>query len=293
MARTVTEIYNEMLAAKAADSNLSGLTSTSLVSVWRLILYIYAVSIKIHEDIMDLFQEDVEARSKEIAAGTANWYAAESKKFQYGDSLVWGSYDLTDSDGITRSTYRLDYATIDETKQIVEYSAASSSGGLLTIKAAKVVSGVPQKLSGPETTAFTAYWTEKRFAGTAIAIVSQDPDLAKLAYTITYNPLVMSSTGESLATAGVYPVRVAIDDFLAAFSNDEFGGVVKVMKLTSAIENVVGVLNAFPTVVECKPSAGSYTNVLAATYQTYTPQAGYMKVDPAFPLSSQLTYVAG
>ena len=150
MARSIETIYQEMITAKTADSNLSGLTSTSLVAVWRLIYYIYAVSIHIHEAIFDLFKEDIEFTASIAPQAIRQWYAEETKAFQYGDSLVFQSFDVTDSLGITRPVWRLDYAVIDESKQIASLAAATDESGLIKIKAAKVVSGLAQKLTAPE-----------------------------------------------------------------------------------------------------------------------------------------------
>ena len=114
----------------------------------------------------------------------------------------------------------------------------------------------------------------------------------KLEARIKFNPLVMDSTGESLAVPGTFPVEDAIDDFLSTFQGVSFGADMRVMKLISAIENTEGVINAVATVVECKQATGSYQDVLANTNQTYVAEAGYLAIDPTFPLSSNLTYVS-
>lgn len=281
-----------MISAKTADTNLAGLTSTSLVAVWRLVYYVYAVSIHIHEAIFDLFKEDIEFTASVAPQAITQWYAEETKVFQYGDNLVFQSFDITDSDGITRPVWRLDYATIDTTKQIASLAAATDESGLIKIKAAKVVSGVAQKLSAPEKTALETYWLKKRFAGTPIVVISQDPDLMKLQARIVYNPLIMDSSGESLASPGTFPVEDAIDTFLATFQGSDFGAEMKVMKLVTAIENTEGVINCVVTQVECKTSTGSYSDILAVTNQSYIAEAGYLAIDGSFPLSSNLTYVS-
>lgn len=279
MARTIAEIYAEMIAAKEADANLSGLTSTSKTAVWSLFFYIVAASIKFFESLLDIFKEDVEARAAEIPTGTLSWHASESKNFQYGDAL-----ELID--GV------LTYAVIDETKQIVQLAAASENNGLVTIKAAALDGGgnaIP--LTTAEKTAFDGYWTNKRFAGTALQTISQDPDLLKAYYTIKVNPSVINpATGESLSSVGTYPVEDAINAFLQLFQAENFAGDMQVMKLTDAIQSVSGVLNAVANTVEAKPDGGAYSDVLAVSDQTYTSVAGYMAVDVAFPLSSTLTY---
>lgn len=279
MARSIAEIKAEMIAAKEADSNLDGLTSTSATAIWNLMFFIMAASIAFFESLFDLFKEDIETRAAEIPTGTLQWYAAESLLFQNGDSLSL-------IDGIVT------YAVIDEDLQIVKLAAASVNNGLITIKAAALDSGgdaIP--LTAPEKTAFEGYWLDKQFAGEAIQVVSLDPDLLKALYTIKVNASVIDpSNGESLASPGTFPVEDAIDSFLQGFQGENFAGDMQVMKLTDAIQAVSGVLNAVANTVEARPDAGVFVDLLAVSDQTYQSAAGYMAVDPAFPLSTTLTY---
>ena len=279
MARTIAEIHAEMVAAKEADANLADLTSTSATAIWNLMFYIAAASIAFFESLFDLFKEDIETRAAEIPTGTLPWHAFTSLLFQYGDALAL-------VDGVVT------YAVIDETKRIVELAAASENNGLVTIKAAALDGGggaIP--LTAPQLTAFEGFWLDMRFAGTAIQIISQDPDLLKALYTIKINASVINPTnGESLASPGTYPVEDAIDAFLQDFQGENFAGDMQVMKLTDAIQAVSGVLNAVADTIEAKPDGGAYVDVLVVSDETYNSVAGYMAIDPAFPLSTTLTY---
>ena len=277
MARTINEILNDMITAKNSESSLSGLTSTSLVSIWRNIFYICAVAIKYIEDLFDVLLTDVEARREEIPVGTLKWYASESLVYQFGDSLIF-------------ENGRLEYAVIDEDKYVVDLAAADIENGVIIIKAAKITSGVAEQLSIAEKAGFTQYWIEKRFAGASISIISQDPDLLKAYYRITYDAQILASDGSLLSDSGTFPVEDAITEFLQIFQEDNFAGNMRVMNLTDAIQSATGVINVVATAIEAKPDGGTYTDVLATDSQTYTSRAGYMKVDPAFPLSTTLTY---
>jgi hypothetical protein len=280
MARTIAEIQQAMIDAKNAEAGLAGLTSTSQTAIWNLMFYICAVAIKVIEDLFVVLTDAVEARRLQIPVGVLRWYASESLVYQFGDTLVF-------ADG------RLDYAVVDSTKFIVDLAAADIVNGIVVIKAAKIVSGVAEPLSAPELSGFGQYWLEKRFAGTSITIISQNPDLLKALYTITYDPQVLATDGESLSTPGTYPVDDAINSFLQTFQSDAFAGTMQVMKLTDAIQTAAGVLNAVANTVEGKPDGGVYIDILAVVDQTYLATAGYMKIDPAFPLSTTLTYIPG
>jgi hypothetical protein len=278
MARTIAEIKQEMVDAKNADSNLNRLTSTSSTSIWNLFFFIVAGDISFFDVLFDLFKEDIEQRATEIPTGTLQWYAAESLVFQNGDTL-----ELID--GV------LTYAVIDEAKQIVKLAAASELNGLVTIKAAKLNGTTAEPLTAGEKTSFEGYWTNKRFAGTALQVISQNPDLLKALYRIKVNPSVIDpATGESITSPGTFPVEVAINTFLQEFQGENFAGDMQVMKLTDAIQVVEGVRNAVANTIEARPDGGVFVDVLASDEETYQSVAGYMAIDPAFPLSSTLTY---
>lgn len=298
MSRTVAEIQQAMIDQKNAESALSGLTSTSSTAIWNLIFFICATAIKIMEDLFDVHSDHIEERKLEIPVGVLQWYAAESLEFQFGDTLVFTD-SYIDSDGVTITLQgkNLVYAIEDDDKKIVQLAAADVTNGLVIIKAAGIDAGTAKKLEDIETgslAAFTSYWTDKRFAGTAITIVSVDPDLLKCFYDITYDPQVLASDGSLLTDATTFPVEDAIDAFLQTFQTTNFNGVMKVIDLTDAIQGAQGVLNAIATDVQGKAAAAStYIDILAASGQQYLSTAGYMKIDPGTPLSGSLTYIAG
>lgn len=279
MSRTIAQIKAAMVTAKATYTSLAALTSTSATAIWSNIFDVVSASIKIHEDLWDIAKDEMESRVQEIPTGTLKWYAAESLLFQYGYNLEYN-----------RTTKLIEYTVLDEDAQIVELSAATVSGNLVIIKAAKLTAGVAEKLSVAELAAFTQYWTEKRFAGTSIQIISTDPDLLKCYLTVKYNPLLLDNTGVLLSDGVTKPVEVAINDFLQQYQEENFNGDMQVMKLIDAVQNATGVLNVYATAIEAKKDGGSYTDVLAATAQTYSSYAGYMKIDPSFPLSGTITY---
>ena len=267
MARSISIIKQEMIAAKAAESALAGLTSTSQTAIWNLIFFICAVAINAMETLFDVFKAEVEARSVQIPTGTLPWYASESKKFQYGDTLVF-------QDGFVK------YATIDATKQIVALSAANIVNGNIFLRVAKVVGGVALKLDTPEYNAFTAYWLEKRFAGASITIISGDADLINISYRIKINAQILALDGSKVGSPTVFPVNDAINSFLQTFQSENFAIDMQIMRLTDAIQSVSGVLNAVPITVQAKKSdSPTYTNILTDPNQTYASYAGYLKAN--------------
>ena len=293
MARTIAEIQADMVTAKEAESGLSGLTSTSLTAIWRLLFYVCAVAIKVIEDLLDVHTEEIENRKLEITAGTTRWYGSESLLYQYGDSLEYvDTYVNEDGETVNLIGKGLYYNPITPANRVVDLSAADVINGVTVIKVARLVSGVAQPLSSAQLTGFTQYWLEKRFSGTSVSIISQDPDLLRAEYLITYDPQLLSSTGESLSIPGIFPVEDAITNFLQTYQDENFAGDMRVMRLTDAIQTASGVVNAVANLVYGKPDGGTYSDILAVSNQTYTATAGYMQIDPLYPLSTTLTYSA-
>ncbi|MDH4127159.1 MAG: hypothetical protein OEV44_00285 [Spirochaetota bacterium] len=293
MARTVAQIKQEMIDQKNSESGLSGLTSTSYTAIWNLIFYICAVAIKVIEDLQDILEVDIETRKLEIPTGVLKWYASESLVFQYGDSLIFSDTYVDENNvTITLEGKTVIYPIIDLDKRIVELAAADDNEGLITIKVAKITSGIAEPLTAPELAAFEDYWKAKRFAGTPITYISDNPDLLKAEYTVTYNPELLNSSGVLISDGVTKPVEVAINDFLQTFQSENFNGAMQIVKLTNAILSSTGVVNVVATNIEAKPDGGSYSDILGSATQTYNSIAGYMKIDPAFPLSTTITYIA-
>jgi len=292
--KSIDDIKADMVTQKDLEAGLAGLTSTSLTAIWNLIFFVCATAIKVIEDLFVVLESDVEERKKEIPVGTLKWYADESLLFQYGDSLAFqNTYIDENGDTVILIGKNLVYNPVVPANRIVALAAAKVANGLTIIKAAKLVADVATKLSAPELSAFTSYWIEKRFAGTAVSIISVDPDLLKALYTITYNAQILAADGSLLSDAAAFPAEDAINAFLQQFQGVNFAGNMQVMKLTDAIQAASGVLNAVANVVEGRPDAGVFVDILASTEQSYDSTAGYMAIDPAFPLNTNLTYING
>jgi len=279
MARTYEVIKTAMVTAKNTFTSLAGLTSTSATAIWNNIFNVTALSIKVHEDLWDIAQDEIEERAEEIQPGILQWYAAESLEFQYGYDLVFN-----------RTTKLIGYEVEDTAAQIVELAAADLINAQVTIRAAKLSGGVAEKLATAELTSFENYWVKKRVAGTAISIISSDPDLMKCYLSVKYNPLILDNTGTLISDGVTKPVEDAVDDFLQDFQADNFAGDMQVMKLVDAVQAAQGVTNVVATDIQAKKDGGTYADILATAEQTYSSYAGYIKIDPSFPLSGTITY---
>jgi len=286
MARTIAEIYEEMVVEKQSKTTLNGLqpnkddfqtylndlTTQSKVGAWRLFFFIISVAIWTHENLFDLFQEEIEDRAAEIISGTPVWYRDQTLIFQNGDSVEWNGT-------------RYQYLVYDETKQIIKRAAVFVVGNQVRIKAAKLnTSGSPEKLTTAEKDALTTYINRIKFAGTNIAVISHDPDLLKIGYDVYYDPLILNSNGELITDETIKPVEYAINSYI---QNLPFDGILNLTKLTDQIQSANGVVDPIITFSEAKYGSLVYTPII----NNYNANAGHLKIDPAFPLSGQINYM--
>ena len=134
-------------------------------------------------------------------------------------------------------------------------------------------------LTSSELDGVVDYIAEIRPAGTRITVQSLAADLVKLQINVYYNanrslPIVKTE------------VEAAITNYLA---NIQFDGTLYINKLIDAVQAVKGVQNEQVEVVTAavKGSGDPYVG-FASKYQA---KSGYFKIDPDFPLATQITYL--
>ncbi len=285
MARTIATIYNAMVLEKetmtqlnalqpnidSSQTLLADLTTASRVAIWRLMFFIVSVSIWTLEKLFDEHVAWIENRALELIVGTVKWYNTISLEFQYGDSLV-----------LVGDTYQ--YSPVVEANRIISLASVNEVGGQVLIKVAKLSGSTPIPLTTPELDAFKYYINKRKFAGVIINAISRAADQLKIQYKIYYNPLVITSTGESISSPGNFPVEDAINNYI---KNLPFDGIFKITDLTDKIQLAAGVVDPVFQTAEVKYGANPYTLMV----DKYNPNAGYLEIDPSNPLSSTLTYI--
>lgn len=268
MAQTKEEIYQALVAEKEADPALGFLTSTSTAAEWRLWLYVFAEVTRTIQVLWDLFKAEIEGIVSAAQPGTLEWYAKKAKEFQYGDDLQIINNVLT-------------YSTIDPAKQIIaRVSVTENAEGEALVKVAKLAGSQLVALSTPELAAFSTYLDRYQFAGSTISAVSFQTDLLKLPLAIYYNPLFDLEGSAGLKAR----VATKVDLFL---KNLPFNGELVINDLEFDLRQVAGVRDAVVSGAQAKANAGVY-GVIPRVYQT---NAGYIKIDPAFPLTTSVQYL--
>ncbi len=248
MARTILEIYQEIIDEKETRTALSALlpaeetsqnllddlTSNSKVAIWRLWAFIIAVAHHVHETFFDQFLIEAQAIADSAVPGTPLWYKQTMLDFQYGDSLE-------EIDG------RFQYEQIDEEKKIIKRcSVEERTDGVVAVKVAKEDDmEQPIPLEEAERLALNSYAAKLKFAGTLLVVTSIDADLLRATYKIYYDPQVPLG-------ALKIDLQEAIDEFLA----DEipFDGEFIVTRFTDKLQAVEGVVDPVFQSAESKPA---------------------------------------
>jgi hypothetical protein len=270
------EIYDEIIAEKETLTSLSDLvpsgtrytnllaelSTASKVAIWRLWAYVVATAIFAHESLFDSFASEVETASQEAIWGTAQWYHQNTLKFQYGYTLVF--------DG-----QKYGYTSDDPSAKIIAFAAVQERvDGLLVLKVAKAG---PSPLTSTELAAFQAYAEQTKFAGTRLSCVSFPADSLKLYYTVYYDPILPLTTVSQR-------VENAINEYLKALP---FNGKFRINLMTDKLQDIDGIIDPVFTSAEAKYGALPYQGFV----NEYLSNAGYLKIDPAFPLSSTIQYL--
>jgi hypothetical protein len=105
--------------------------------------------------------------------------------------------------------------------------------------------------------------------------------------TVYYDPLVLNATGERIDGTENTPVLDGINTFL---DNLPFNGVFMLNSLIASGQAISGV-----QIFEVQTAQGTFTggptvNILTATPNIYTPDAGYMTLDETY-FNTYVTYV--
>lgn len=263
MARTITEIQEDIISRITGTTELSVLNSSSKVAVWRLWTYIVAVSIWALENLFDLHKSEVTTLINERAPHSLRWYANKARDFQYGSELAYEA-DYYDNSALTDDQ-------ITE-QQIIAYSAVVEQAKGLRLKVARIVNGDLTALSAQQLESFETYMNRIKDAGvTPLIVESLPPDSLKLELVIYYNPLVLGSDGSRLDGTDGEPVRKGVKDYL---KNLPFNGTLVLAYLIDALQQVDGVV--IPHIVQASAKYG--TLPYTAFDVKYNPDAGYLRI---------------
>ncbi|MCT3661037.1 nucleotidyltransferase [Elizabethkingia anophelis] len=268
--RTITDIYNALLAEKERQEELSGLTSNSKAAVWRLMFYIVAFAIYTHEQIFGAHQAELEVLLRKEKAHGLLWYREKAKAFQYGFQLL-PDKDQFDNTGKTDDEI--------EASKIIKYAAISEDDkeSRLILKIATETNGKLSPITESQYNGFRTYANEYRDAGVKITIINYLPDILKMHLQIKVDDKIIDENGFH-RLQGNKPFEDAINEFMKELP---FNGELMLNSLVDKLQKVPGVIDPWLFTADSKwldPKTGGYGNYEPIQISKI-PESGYFDVD--------------
>lgn len=269
MARTIDEINQGMVTAIENDERLAGLTSTSKVAIWRLMVYVVAVAVWTLEKLFDLHKAEVDATVRDLKPHSLRWYRVKSLGFQYGYPLVTDS-DVYDNTALTDEQVAV--------SRVIKYCAVGEASGeaRLVVKIATEAGGELSPIAPEVLESFKHYMAEIKDAGVPITVINYLPDRLYLTITVYYDPLVLNADGTNIID-GTKPVDDAIKAYLKELP---FNGTLVLAYLVDRLQAIPGVV-----IPHIASAASSWINPVLGDYGTITPinvykvpESGYFTV---------------
>lgn len=259
-----TQIKTTIRTYPSLDVYLFPEDGGSKVSVFNVIIYTVSLAMFTLETMIDILTANIQAIADSAVSGNAKWLQRQILNFQHPDVVTMVNFVPT-------------YAPVDETHRIVtRCSVKQLSSGIVSIKVAKGTPPSLGPLSGTELTALQDYYFGTSttqgigFAGVRTTFVNLDPDRMRIQATVYFFGQYVQATVQAA-------VIVAINNFLATFSDTAFDGTVFMIKLVDAIQAVLGVSRVTIDDVKARKATvplGSATSI--PVQGSYATVAGYL-----------------
>ena len=244
MARTISQIYAEAVHTRNNYLQLTELDSgrtRSKVSIMNLLTYVMATMVHLYETMLDVFQVDIVNILSSRITGTADYYVAVSKLFQFDSATQAGDKLVFNED-----TLRVEYETVDATHRIITHASYENypDGEAIILKVCKdntdseeVEKGsVFAPLSDAELTAFKSFIGSGKFCGAKIYCVSNPGDI--LTIVTPENSSIYFDDSKVSRTQAVQNIKQALIDYVRGFQYD---GYVQYQKVIDVIQQAEGV----------------------------------------------------
>jgi hypothetical protein len=274
MARSQADIVTDILAYKITQTALNGLNTTSAASIWLLFINIIAFAIWVHETLFDSFIAEVTGIASRAVPGTPEWYVQRTKEYRKGEAV-----QVSDEGVIA-------YTGVPPASPFITAAAVNVSAGTLIIKVAK---GDPwEKLSNDsdpllnEIVPLQGYLNRIKFAGTRLAVLSENPDVIDMAGVFYYDP-----------QHDLQNVKDDLDAKVMTYLGQlPFDASINRNRLTDAIQTTLGYVDINLSVLQCQTAAGGTWFSINSSNTTYAPAAGYFQFNASQNPSDLLTFQA-
>lgn len=277
MARTIDNIQQQIIDAKNATADLSGLTSDSRRANWYLWTRLVATIIAFFEQMLDVFKSEIETIVSVGAPSTPQWIQDRVFKFQYDaiNPQILEIIDLVPQ-----------YPSINTDLQIVtRCSVKTNFSNNVNVKVAKGTT--PEPLDVSELSALQRYLTIIGVAGINYQAQSLYSDKLMVNASIYYNGQYSAIISDN--------VQLAITNYL---SNIPFDGQVIISDLEGAIKAVGGVNDVVLNEVYARANVTAYVDATKLVTESqlllrnWNTIAGYIvpETELTHTLADTLTY---
>lgn len=279
MARSVNEIQQAIITDFQATPELAAASSTSKRAIWRLWTYVVAVAINLFEQLLDLFQVQLERTVDLTAPQTAQWLQAKVLEFQY---------DATNPQVLQLVDLIPKYQAVNEDLRIVtRCSVKSTVSNIVSVKVAK--GNPPQAMTVQEVAALQSYVDILGVAGIIYNVEGNEADKLYVEADIYYNGMYASVIYDYVSTA--------ISNYLA---NIPFDGNLFISDLESAILSATGVNDCVLKNVRARRHADPFSSSVflvqnnATIGRLWATNAGYIvpETEAGETLLQKLNFIA-
>jgi hypothetical protein len=271
---TIDQLKKQILTEKTNQESLSGLTSTSKVSVFNIWAYVIAVCIWTIYAAWDIFTVEMDDKIRNQKLYSLLWFRNSALEYRHGHPLDDATGKYT-GEGYTDQ--EIEDAQIVARAAVIEIEINNRKH--LFIKLAKEVGGTLVKLDEAEQDGVRNYFSRIKPAGTKIITFSDAPDELKLEVTFYYDPLIFDQNGVRIDGKDNTPVQKAISDYLA---NLKFNGEFILAELVDILQGIEGCADR-----EVYINSASANYLDPATYQpiesSYIANSGYMEIATEAP----------
>lgn len=276
MARTIQDIYDQVVQEKQTLSALSGLTpdpdtaaqfvsdvnTTSRVAEWRIWVWVFSVVSRTIEILFDRHKEEIEKVIDPIKKpGTINWYALQVKLWQFGDMLQFRDnlfvYDPVIPANRIVARVSIKESNLSPGQLIIKVAGAGNTGDL-------------QPLTSQELQQLADYLNDIRFAGTSISLTSQAPDSVQGNFDVYYNGQLNPASVTTSCDAAIraYLQLISSPDLSGQANNPD--AIININQVIDAIQGVPGVTDVVVNSLQVTAGINVYT-----VSREFTSQAGY------------------
>lgn len=285
MARTLTQIYDEIKANYVAERAAAGLVEDdpalwSVVNIKRLVFYVVAMAVYVLELMFYKQVEETNADLANLRPPTVGWYAQKALAYQHGFPLADES-DVFDNTGYSDTQI----ANSKVIKYVGVQRQVDENGYVLflRLKLAGESGDELAQLSDEVVTGFRAYLDRFVPAGDNVQVVSKVADKLKMKWLIYYNPGILRADGSRLDGTAESPVKDAIRAYLK--TGLPFNGEYSITSHIDGVQQVQGVET--PVVQLCKASRDGLPYVDVNEY--YQPEGGWLRFDTEADLEIEYT----